>query len=108
MEINQIAAPAARMASAGRSLGRSRSARMLIITNIGSASAETGTEPTREKRLESTLSQPLPLPHPGIESPLNEVHNKNAARTAARSESIPTAVLVTFFGLMSAILSERI
>lgn len=89
MEMNQMAAPPAMTANPGRNLlGRSGAARIDIIRNIGSASAETGTGPTREKRLERTASQPEPPPQPGMAAPLRDFQRRMAAEMAAREESV--------------------
>jgi hypothetical protein len=56
---------------------------MAIIRKTGNAAAEMGMGPMREKRLERTVSQPEPAPHPGMDEPLSDWASRNAVRTAA-------------------------
>src|SRR3954467_4586710 len=95
MEMNQMAAPVARMARPGSSwrecLLEAVSAQAAIIRKIGSASAETGMEPSREKRLERTASQPEPPPQPGMPAPRSDCTSRKVAKAAAKADSAATA-----------------
>src|SRR3954468_4311699 len=97
MEMNQMAAPVARMARPGSSwrecLLETVSAQAAIIRKIGSASAETGMEPSREKRLERTASHPEPPPQPGMPAPRSDCASRNAAKAAARAENAAMTAL---------------
>src|SRR6266513_683569 len=94
MEMNQMAAPEAMMARANwrwrkwarrcGSLLEAARENIAIIRKIGRARSETGMRPMREKRLERTVSQPEPAPHPGMAEPLSDFASRKAERAAAR------------------------